>query len=73
MYGMNDVKEQHVALPCVERKFPDRLDERQSLDVADRSADLSDHHVGVALLPDLTNPVLDFIRDVGITCTVLPR
>ena len=60
-----DVQEQHIALPCVERKFPDRLDERQPLDVADRSANLGDHHVGVALLPNLADPVLDFVRDMG--------
>ena len=60
-----DVQEQHIALPCVERKFPDRLDERQPLDVADRSTDLGDHHVGVALFPNLADPVLDFVRDMG--------
>jgi hypothetical protein len=43
-------------------ELPDRLEEGQALDVADRAADLHEHEV-VALVP-LQHEVLDGVRDV---------
>ena len=39
---------EHVVAADVFAELPDRLEERQDLDVADRPADLGDHDVDVA-------------------------
>ena len=54
----------HVGPAHVAAELPDRLDERQDLDVADRAADLHDDdvHPGLAQLVDV---VLDLVGDVG--------
>ncbi len=44
-------------------ELPDRLEERQDLDVADRAADLGDHDVDV-LRGEREDPVLDLVGDV---------
>ena len=46
------VDEQHVLVADVVAHLADRFEERQRLDVADRSADLDDADVGAALLRD---------------------
>jgi hypothetical protein len=58
-------------LPSSSRQLADRLEERQRLDVADRAADLDDHHV--VALGELLHRRLDLVGDVRMTCTVLPR
>src|SRR3712207_9000162 len=40
-----EVDEQAAAPADVDRELPDRLEERERLDVADRAADLGDDHV----------------------------
>ena len=42
----------------------DRLEERQRLDVADRAADLGDDDVGLGLLGEAVDAVLDLVGDV---------
>ena len=59
-----EVDEHHVAPADVDRELPDRLQERQRLDVAHRAADLGDHDVDVLRLADQPDPVLDLVRDV---------
>jgi hypothetical protein len=44
-------------------ELTDRLEERQDLDVADRAADLGDHHVDVVVC-DALDPTLDLVGDV---------
>ena len=63
-----DVQEEDVVPADLVPDLPGRLQERQRLDVADRPADLGDHHVrrfpvgiGVGHRPD---PVLDLVGDV---------
>ena len=55
-------------------ELADRLEERQRLDVADRAADLGDHHVesGSARRSRLIRALISFVM-CGITCTVAPR
>ena len=60
-----EVDEHAVAPTDVNGELADRFKERQRLDVADRSADLSDHNVNVACLRDQLDPLLDLIGDVG--------
>ena len=55
---------QHVRAPDVLAHLADRLEERQALDVADRAADLDDHHVRVAVARDARDPLLDLVGDV---------
>ena len=63
-----DVQEEHVVAADVVPDLPGGLQERQRLDVADRAADLGDHHVGRAAigirLGHRPDPVLDFVGDV---------
>ena len=42
----------------------DRLEKREALDVADRAADLGDHHVDGFVVAELANPCLDLVGDV---------
>ena len=57
--------DEHAAAPAdVDRELPDRLEERQRLDVADRAADLRDDDVDVLALADELDPVLDLVGDV---------
>ena len=63
----------HVVAADVVAELPDRLEERQDLDVADGAADLGDHDVDVvggerASMRRLISSVM-----CGMTCTVLPR
>ncbi len=58
------MQEKHVAVAGLEGKLADRLQERQPLDVAGRAANFSDDHVGLGLLGDLVNAVLNLIGDV---------
>ena len=46
------VDEQAILLADIERNLPNRLQKRQPLDVADRAAQLGDHHVDVSGRPD---------------------
>ena len=46
-----EVDVEAVLLADVEGELADRFQERQALDVADRAADLGDHHVDVAARP----------------------
>ena len=55
---------QHVVPADVLAHLADGLEERQALDVADRPADLDDHHVRVAVAPDADDPLLDLVGDV---------
>ena len=57
--------EHHVLVADVVADLPDRLEERQRLDVADRPADLDDADVGPALLRNALNLRFDFVGDVG--------
>ncbi len=57
--------DEHAAAPShVDGELPDRLEERQRLDVAHRAADLGDHEVDVAGLRHQLDPVLDLVGDV---------
>src|SRR5205085_11390646 len=51
-----------VATAGLEAELPDRFQERQRLDVADRPADLDDDHVHS--LADFANALLDLVGDV---------
>src|ERR1035437_724659 len=44
--------------------LPDRLQEGQALNIADRAADLDDYHLGGRLLGHSLNALFDFVRDV---------
>ena len=59
-----DVDVEDVLGPDLAAELADRLEERQRLDVADRAADLGDHHVGVARRADAPDSLLDLVRDV---------
>ncbi len=59
-----DVQVDHVLGPCLAPELPDRLEERQRLDVADRAADLGDHDIGVRRLGDRADSGLDLVGDV---------
>ena len=59
-----DVQEQDIPAAGAEGEFPDRLDERQPLDVADGAADLGDHHVDPGLFADLPDAFLDLVGHV---------
>ena len=54
----------HVVATLVLPELADRLEERQRLDVADRAADLGDDDVGLGLLGEPVDAVLDLVRDV---------
>ena len=63
------VDEDRVVAARVLAELAHRLEERQALDVADRAADLDDHHVGVLVARsagarDLADPGLDLVGDV---------
>jgi hypothetical protein len=72
MYGTSvRCTKSSVVAADVEAELPDRLEERQALDVADRAADLDDHEVealGAARMRALISSVM-----CGMTCTVAPR
>ena len=59
-----DVEVEDVLRPDLAAELPDRLEERQRLDVADRAADLGDHDVGRVRLRRAADPRLDLVRDV---------
>src|SRR5690606_29978139 len=58
-----DVHVADVVAADVEAELPDRLEEREDLDVADRAADLGDDDVDV-VVREATDAVLDLVRDV---------
>ena len=65
MYGHQRQVDEHAPPAAdVDRELPDRLEERQRLDVADRAADLGDHEVDVARLGHQLDPLLDLVGDV---------
>ena len=53
-------------------ELPDRLEEGEDLDVADRAADLGDDHVDVVGGERAMRRLISSVM-CGITCTVLPR
>ena len=55
--------EDHMAAWQVVAELADRLEERQALDIADRSADLDQHEVDAVVA--LEDEVLDCVGDVG--------
>ena len=58
------VEVEHVLRADLAPELPDRLEERQRLDVADRAADLGDDDVGRRRLRGALDPRLDLVRDV---------
>ncbi len=67
--GLDERHERHVQVddvlgPDLAPELPDRLEERQRLDVADRAADLGDDDVGRRDLLRAPDPRLDLVRDV---------
>ena len=54
-------------------ELPDRLEEREDLDVADGAADLGDHDVDVFVGGEARMRSLISLVMCGITCTVSPR
>ena len=59
-----DVDVADVVAPDVLAQLADRFEERQGLDVADRAADLGDDHVGLRLLGQAEDAVLDLVGHV---------
>ncbi len=55
---------QAVLFSGFHRKLANGFKERQALDIADRTADLGDYHVDIALA-QLANDALDFVGDMG--------
>ena len=68
-----DVDVEDVVAPDVLAELPDRLEERQDLDVADGAADLGDHDVDVVGRRGARMRSLISLVMCGITCTVSPR
>ena len=58
------VDEHAAPTPGVDRELPDRLQERQRLDVAHGPADLGDHEVDVGGVGHQPDPLLDLVGDV---------
>ena len=63
-WHQRDMQIENVSRADVESELADRLQERQDLDVADRSADLGDDDIGF-VGGELANPMLDLIGDMG--------
>ena len=61
---VGDVQENRVVVADFEREFADGFQERQALDVAGRAADFGDDDVGLGLLGEHVDAVLDFVGDV---------
>ncbi len=59
-----DVHVEHVVAADVLAELPDRLEERQDLDVADGATDLGDHDVDVLVGRQRQDAVLDLVGDV---------
>ena len=59
-----EVDEHAPAAADVDGELPDRLQERQRLDIAHRAADLGDHDVDVLAVGDQLDAVLDLVGDV---------
>jgi hypothetical protein len=64
MSGWMPMRRSSLTECCVAPELPDRLEERERLDVADRAADLGDHDVGGRALGRAADPLLDLVRDV---------
>ena len=56
---------QGVFPPHFQPDLPDRLDKWLALNIADRAADLRNHHIRVRFLPHPVNEPLDLVRNVG--------
>ena len=54
----------HVVAADIEAELPNRLEEREDLDVADGAADLGDHDVDV-VVRETADTFFDLVRDVG--------
>ena len=59
-----DMEIEHVLGTHLAPELPDRLEERQRLDVSDRSSDLADHNVGRSRHRARPDTRLDLVRDV---------
>ena len=68
-----DVHVEDVVAADVLAELPDRLEEREDLDVADGAADLGDHDVDVSSAASARMRSLISSVMCGITCTVSPR
>src|SRR5258708_16213915 len=58
------MEENRVAVADFERKFTNRFEERQTLDVAGSAADFCNDDVGFGLFAKNMDSVLDFVRNV---------
>jgi hypothetical protein len=58
------VEVEEVVTANLGAELADRFEEGQALDVADRAADLDDHHVDVGVLGHGPDPELDLVGDV---------
>ena len=67
-----EVDVDRVVAPELEAELADRLEERQRLDVADRAADLDDHHVDALRRRGCIASLISSVM-CGMTWTVLPR
>src|SRR5258706_4221189 len=56
------MQEKRVAESHVQGKFPDRLEEGQTLDIPRGPPNLSDNHIGFGSLGNLMDAILNFIR-----------
>jgi hypothetical protein len=65
VWDQGDVDVGGCTRPEVVAELPNRLQKREDLDVADRTSDLGDHHVGAGPLSELADPLLDLVGDVG--------
>ena len=61
---VRDVEVEHVLRAGLAPELPDRLEERQRLDVAHGPSDLADHDVGRRCVRRAADPLLDLVRDV---------
>src|SRR3712207_714694 len=61
---VRDVDVEDVLGARLAPELPDRLEERERLDVADRPSDLRDDDVRVARRADAADALLDLVRDV---------
>ena len=67
-----DVNEQHISTAMLGCHLANGLQEGLALDVADGATDFGNDHVHIGTGHGV-DPALDFVRDVGIICTMPPR
>ena len=58
MRQQRDMDIQHIVAADILAHLANGLQERQALDIADRAADLDDHHIGAGLARDCGDPRL---------------